>query len=290
MKVCGYTIVRNAIKYGYPVVESIKSILPLCDQMVVAVGNSDDGTLDLIKSIGDEKIVIIETLWDDTLREGGRVLAIETNKAFDAISDDFDWCFYIQADEVVHEKFYPVILSEMERMVDKPDVEGLLFNYLHFWGTYDYTGVSRNWYRHEIRVIRNDKRIRSYKDAQGFRIDNRKLNVKHIDAYIYHYGWVRPPETIKAKMRNFASLYFTGEKLERNLDQVSNFDYSEIESVSRFEGPHPTIMKNLIERLNWHVKLDENKIKFNFKDFILYWIEKNFGYRIFEYKNYKIIR
>jgi hypothetical protein len=289
MKVCGFTIVRNAIKYGYPVVESIKSILPLCDQIVVAVGNSDDGTLDLIKSIDNEKIIIIETVWDDTLKEGGRVLAMETNKALDAISDDFDWCFYIQADEVVHEKFHPVILSEMESRIDKPDVEGLLFNYLHFWGTYDYVGISREWYRCEIRVIRNDKRIRSYGDAQGFRIANRKINVKHIDAYIYHYGWVRPPETIKAKIRSFNTLYFTGKKLEEEMNRTNNFDYSGIEAVSIFDGTHPEVMKDLVNRLNWHVQLDESKIKFNLKDYLLFLVEKNFGYRLFEYKNYKII-
>jgi hypothetical protein len=289
MKVCGFTIVRNAIKYGYPVVESIKSILPLCDQMVVAVGNSDDGTLDLIKSINDEKITIIETVWDDTLKIGGRVLAMETNKAMDAIPDDIDWCFYIQADEVVHEKFHPVILREMERRVDQPDVEGLLFNYLHFWGTFDYVGVSRTWYRREIRVIKNDKRIRSYKDAQGFRINNRKLNVKHIDAYIYHYGWVRPPETIKSKIRTFKTLYFTGEKLEEELNKANIFDYSAIDAVSLFKGTHPKVMKDLVNRLNWHVQLDEKKIQFNLKDYLLYSVEKNFGYRMFEYKNYRII-
>jgi len=289
MKVCGFTIVRNAIKYGYPVVESIKSILPLCDQMVVAVGKSDDGTLDLIKSINDEKITIIETVWDDTLKVGGRVLAMETNKAIDAIPDDIDWCFYIQADEVVHEKFHPVILREMGRRVDQPDVEGLLFNYLHFWGTFDYVGVSRTWYRREIRVIKNDKRIRSYKDAQGFRINNRKLNVKHIDAYIYHYGWVRPPETIKAKIRTFKTLYFTGEKLEEELNKANIFDYSAIDAVSLFKGTHPKVMKDLVNRLNWHVQLDEKKIQFNLKDYLLYSVEKNFGYRMFEYKNYRII-
>jgi hypothetical protein len=289
MKVCGFTIVRNAIKYSYPVVESIKSILPLCDQMVVAVGNSDDGTIDMIKSIDSAKIVIIETVWDDTLKEGGRVLAMETNKALDAIPDDFDWCFYIQADEVVHEKFHPIILREMERRVDQPDVEGLLFNYLHFWGTYDYVGVGREWYRREIRVIRNDTRIRSYKDAQGFRIDNQKLNVKHIDAYIYHYGWVRPPDTVKSKMINFNTLYFTGKKLEEKLDKVTNFDYSAIDAVSIFNGTHPKVMEDLVNRLNWHVQFDERKIKFSLKDYLLYWFEKNFGSRLFEYKNYRII-
>ena len=289
MKVCGFTIVRNAIKYGYPVVESIKSILPLCDKMVVAIGNSEDDTLSLIKSIDSGKIVIIETVWDNTINDGGRVLAVETNKAFDAIKDDFDWCFYIQADEVVHEKFHAIIGSEMEKWIDQPDVEGLLFNYLHFWGTFDYLGVGREWYRREIRVIRNDKRIRSYRDAQGFRIDNKKLNVKHIEASIYHYGWVRPPEIVKSKMRNFNAFYYSGDKLEEKLDKLTDFDYSEINAVRIFNGTHPKVMEDMVSRLNWHVQIDERKIKFSLKDYLLYWFEKNFGYRLFEYKNYRII-
>jgi hypothetical protein len=289
MKVCGFTIVRNAIKYGYPVVESINSILPLCDQMVVAIGNSEDDTLALIKSIDSGKIIIIETVWDNTIHDGGRVLAVETNKAFDAIGDDFDWCFYIQADEVVHEKYHAIIKSEMGKWLDQPDVEGLLFNYLHFWGTFDYLGTGREWYRREIRVIRNNKHIRSYRDAQGFRIDNRKLNVKLIEAYIYHYGWVRPPEIVKSKMRNFNSLYYSGEKLEEKLDKLSSFDYSEINAVTKFNCSHPQVMQDLVARLNWHVQIDERKIKFSLKDYLLFWFEKKFGYRLFEYKNYRII-
>jgi hypothetical protein len=289
MKVCGFTIVRNAIKFGYPVVESIKSILPLCNRMVVAIGKSEDDTLSLIKSIDSEKIVIVETVWDNSIQDGGRVLAVETNKALDAISDDFDWCFYIQADEVVHEKFHTIIQSGMEKWVDQTDVEGLLFNYLHFWGTFDYVGIGREWYRREIRVIRNDKRIRSYRDAQGFRIDNRKLNVKQLEASIYHYGWVRPPEIVKSKMRNFNTLYFSGEKLEEKLDKLADFDYSAINAVRKFNDTHPEVMEDLVNRLNWHVEIDERKIKFSFKDSLLFWFEKISGYRLFEYKNYKII-
>jgi glycosyltransferase involved in cell wall biosynthesis len=105
MKIAGFTFVRNAIKYDYPIIEAITSILPICDELVVAVGNSEDGTLELIQSIDSPKIKIIETIWDDSLREGGRVLAVETDKALAAISPDANWCFYIQGDEVVHEKY-----------------------------------------------------------------------------------------------------------------------------------------------------------------------------------------
>jgi glycosyltransferase involved in cell wall biosynthesis len=165
MKVSGFTIVRNAIKYDYPIVEAILSILPLCDEMVVAVGNSDDNTLDLIKSIDSPKIKIIETIWDDSLREGGKVLAVETNKAFSAVAKDSDWAFYIQGDEVVHENYLSAIKNAMLQYKDALEVEGLLFNYLHFYGSYDYVANSRQWYRNEIRIIKNDKSIYSYKDA-----------------------------------------------------------------------------------------------------------------------------
>jgi len=113
MKVSGFTIVRNAVRFDYPVKEAILSILPLCDEFVVAVGNSDDDTFGLINSIGSGKIKIIRTVWDDTVRDGGRTFALETDKAFKAVSPDADWAFYIQADEVIHEKYHGAIRTAM---------------------------------------------------------------------------------------------------------------------------------------------------------------------------------
>src|ERR1043165_3550493 len=99
MKVAGFTIIRNALKYDYPVVEAISSILSLCDVFFVGVGNSEDETRQLIASIGSDKIKIVDSVWDDALRQGGLVLSAETNKVFDAIPAEYDWCFYIQSDE-----------------------------------------------------------------------------------------------------------------------------------------------------------------------------------------------
>ena len=105
--ISGFTFIRNAVKFDYPIVEAITSILPICDEFIVNVGNSDDDTLSLITSIGSEKIKIIESVWDENLRIGGQVLAQQTDIAFsNCISD---WCFYIQADEVVHEQYLPSI-------------------------------------------------------------------------------------------------------------------------------------------------------------------------------------
>lgn len=86
MFISGFTIARNVIKADYPIKEAIYSILPLCDEVIVAVGKSEDNTLEYIRGFNEPKIKIIETVWDDNMREGGKVLAIETNKAFEQVS------------------------------------------------------------------------------------------------------------------------------------------------------------------------------------------------------------
>src|SRR5687767_13472185 len=104
MKISGFIIIKNAVKNDYPVTEAIRSILPIVDEMIVSIGDSEDDTLSLIQSIASDKIRIVHSVWDPALRKGGEVLAVETNKALQHISPDADWAFYIQADEVVHEK------------------------------------------------------------------------------------------------------------------------------------------------------------------------------------------
>ena len=289
MKVSGFTFVRNAVRFDYPVVEGIRSILPVCDEVVVAVGNSDDDTLGLIRSIGSPKIRIIETVWDDSLREGGKVLAVETNKAFDAIAPDSDWAFYIQADECFHEHDLPQIKAAMERWKDDKRVEGLVFEHINFYGTYDYYADSRKWHKREVRVVRNDKKIRSWKDAMSFRKDGRKLNVKFVDAMIYHYGWVKSPKVQQEKRESFEKLWhndqYVKEKIEADL-----FDYSKIDSVDFFNGTHPAVMKERIAHQNWKFEFDRSKaMKTSLRLQILNFIYKKTGIHIGEFRNYRII-
>lgn len=292
MKVAGFTFIRNAVKNDYPVVEAITSILPLCDEFIVALGNSDDGTDKLIEGIGSPKIKIINTVWDETMREGGAVFAAETDKAFNAISPDADWAFYIQGDECVHEKYLPVIKKEMEDSLADERVEGLLFKYLHFYGSYDYYGHSRRWYRREIRVLRNKSGVHSYRDAQGFRIDGRKLNVKLIDAFIYHYGWVKPPAGLKNKLRNFNQFYHDDNWLAENLPETFEFDYKNADRLVPFTGTHPAVMRKRINATNWKLDIDlaalEKRMPLRRK--LLQKIEDLTGWRVSEYKNYNIIK
>lgn len=290
MKVSGFTFVRNAEKFDYPIVESITSILPVVDELIVCLGNSEDNTEGLIQSIQSHKIRIVHSVWDDSLRKGGEVLAVETNKAFDSISADTDWAFYLQADEVVHEKYHPVILEGLRKYLHNDEVEGLLFDYKHFYGSYDYVGNSRRWYNHEIRIIRNNHEIRSYRDAQGFRINGRKLNVAPINASIFHYGWVKSPYHQQEKQKSFHKLWHDDKKVDEMVSDSALFDYSTIDSLEKFKETHPMVMQNRISNQSWEFQYDIKQKKLSFKNKVLYWIEKVTGKRLFVYKNYQIIK
>ncbi|MFY7732605.1 MAG: glycosyltransferase family 2 protein [Bacteroidia bacterium] len=288
MKVAGFTFIKNAIKFDYPIVEAINSIMPLCDEVYVALGKSDDETEELIKRIDPYKIKIIKTLWDETLKEGGKVLAVETNKAFQAIPAYYDWCFYIQGDEVIHEKYLPTIKSAMIAFKNNPKIDGLLFKYLHFYGSYNYVGNSSTWYNNEIRIVKNNKQIYSYKDAQGFRKNNnQKLHVKAIDAYVYHYGWVKDPRAMQLKQEQFHKLWHDQEWIDKNVIKADTFDYSKIDSLSKFMGTHPKVMLSRIAQKNWEFEFDLSYNKVKLKDKLKRIAYLLFGWEI-GYKNYKL--
>lgn len=290
MKIAGFSFVKNAVLYQYPLVEAIRSILPICDEFVIAVGRSDDGTLELIQNMKEQKIKIIETVWDEKPKEGPHVLAVETNKAMAHISPEMDWAFYIQADEVVHEKYFETIKAAMFEYKDHENVDGLLFNYLHFYGSYDYVATSSNWYNHEIRVIKNNPAIYSHGDAQGFRKnDSEKLRVKPIEAYIHHYGWTREPEALKRKQTNFYSMYDDEFGKPKDFEKTADkFEYEHfVSSIAPFEGSHPEVIAQLIKNKNWKFEYDISMSNKSLKDKAKEFLKKYLGINTY-YTNYII--
>ncbi|MEP6682187.1 MAG: glycosyltransferase family 2 protein, partial [Parafilimonas sp.] len=281
MKISGFTIIKNAVKNDYPIVEAITSILPVVDEMIVLVGDSEDETEALIKSIPSPKIKIFNSVWDATINEGGKILAVETDKAFALIDKESDWAFYIQADEAVHEKYHAEILKTAQRYKDDKAVDGLVFKYLHFYGSYDYVGDSRKWYNKEVRIIKNDKTISAFRDAQGFRRDGKKLMVKPVDAYVFHYGWVKNPKLMQQKIKNSINLWQENKDALPVLESNDVFDYSEFDSLQKFKGTHPETMLPRIAKQNWKIELNIRQKKFSAKDRFLYWYEKLTGKRLF---------
>ena len=288
MKISGFTIIRNAIINDYPALEAITSILPIVDEMIVSVGKSDDDTEELIRSIGSPKIKIVQSEWDLSQLPGGRVMALETDKAMRHISADSDWAFYIQCDEVVHEKYHQSIINACNEQLNDKHIMGLVFNYVHFYGTYDYYGDSRRWYNKEIRIIRNDPRIYSFRDAQGFRMDGKRLPCKLINASIYHYGWVKSPALMDHKLRNLSTNWM-GKAMKERLENTEGiFNYDEFDSLERFKGTHPQVMLKRISEKNWELDIDVTKKRFTLKKWFLYAIEKLTGKRLFTFRNYEL--
>ncbi len=284
MTVSGFTFIRNGITFDYPFRESILSLLPLVDELVIAVGRSEDETLSAIRSIPSEKIRVIETVWDESLRSGGQVLAQQTNIALQEIRGD--WGFYLQGDEVLHESDTDVIRKALSRYSQSHNIEGLLFNYLHFYGAYDTVGDSRKWYRREVRIIRNGIGIESWGDAQGFRRSGKKLRVAHIPARIFHYGWVKPPEGQRKKLSSFHKLWHTDDWVDREMGSEGTYIYADGGRLSRYDSTHPTVMAQRIRNAGWPFDRELSNANVSLKDRLLNCIEDTAGWRIGEYKNY----
>ncbi len=291
MKVSGFSFIKNAVICDYPIVEAIRSILPLCDEVVVAVGKSVDDTLTLVRGIHPSKIRIIETVWDDSIRQGGRVFALETDKAFRAITDDADWAFCIQADEIVHEDSLERITQSMAQWKNESIVDGFLVDFTHFYGSYDYVADSPAWHRREVRIVRNDKSIFSYGDSMGFRKKpDEKLRVKNSGGMIYHYSYVKPPEQMMTKVREMHKLWHDDDWIQQQLGDARLFDYSGIDSLKKFTGSHPRVMQDRIARQGWKFEFDVSQSTMKWRYRLRRMIEKAFGISIGEYRNYKLIK
>lgn len=290
---------RNSFKYGYPVIESIKSILPICDEFICAIGKSDDGTREAVEAIGSEKIKIIDTEWDDSLIKKGKVFAQQANIGLKAATGD--WLFHIQSDEVFHEKDLPEIVNAMTDNLDNPLVEGFLFDFFHFIGDYKHIGTTRRWHRREIRIVRNLPDIYSYRDSQGFRIypsledyntdiNSRKLNVKLLKTRVFHYSYCRNPDLLLGKVKRFHNYYQTEEKTEKQYQNFQTFDFGTVADIlAPFPDSHPATMQKTIASQDWVFKHNPKKIALSFRRLMLHRIEQLTGWRIGEYKNYKII-
>lgn len=256
MKISGFSFVKNAVKLYYPVEESIRSILPICDEFIIAVGRGEDNTREVIEAIDDPKIRIIDTEWENVETVRQLILSQQTNVALSECTGD--WCFYVQADEVVHEEDLPKIRKRCEQHLDDPRVEGLLFDYLHFWGDYNHYHKSHGWYPREIRIVRNNIGVQSVRDAQSFRLANgKKLAVAPADGRIFHYGWVRPPDLMQVKRKSFSSLYFGRKKIDEQFKhEPVALDFGPLSKLTFFEiEKHPAVMKDMIGRLNWNDQL-----------------------------------
>ena len=256
MKVSGFTIARNAVKFGYPIRESLVSLLPLVDELIVGVGDGEDDTWDVVAGIGDSRIKPFHSAWDMSKREGGTLLSEQTNIALERCTGD--WAMYLQSDEILHEDDIPTIRRQMERHLDQR-TEALSFLYVHFYGSY--RTVQDNWcawYRREVRAVKTGRGIVSVGDAAGFKLEDggslRRLIRADSGARVYHYGWVRPPAVMFQKQQNVVRLY-EAESTAAAIPEMARISeerpYAMLGHLREFKGSHPAPMRGLAATQDW---------------------------------------
>ncbi|MGB3917770.1 MAG: glycosyltransferase [Thiothrix litoralis] len=243
MKVSACTFIRNGQILGYPFVESIRSVLPIVDEFVIAVGQSDDDTLSILKSLNEPKLRLIETVWNENMRAKGYVYGQQKMLAQFACTGE--WIFYLEADEVLHENDLPIIQASMQQYLHDDRVEALIFDYLHFYGNANTYLWSPGWYRHAPRIIKAS--VRSYAPDGLFWLvldsnkHGRYPKAAHSGATMYHYGWVRSEEQMNLKASRVEKYWNK---------QNAAIDYRDMDGriLREFTGTHPVVMQTYLPK------------------------------------------
>ncbi|MDR3606060.1 MAG: glycosyltransferase family 2 protein [Oligoflexia bacterium] len=300
MKVSGFTLIRNGTRFDYPYIESLRSLLPLVDELVINVGIGDDDTAqkiaELARNEGGGKIVTFESRWpldDPEKKKAGLILSEQTNLALDKCRGD--WCVYLQADEVFHEADAEALRQAMRSADQRPEVDGLLFDYVHFYGSFDVVQQTRSAYRREVRAFKRASGARSVGDAQSFRkLDGSKLRVTRSGARVFHYGWVRTPEAMREKTFFMDQLYHGDPDKKAAAEMLphtgDNYRYKRFWGLRPFQGTHPAVMKERIRAKGWHWDLARSPFAWEWSDskkVLLDLVERATGVRLFEYRSYR---
>jgi glycosyltransferase involved in cell wall biosynthesis len=283
MRVVGISLVADAIRLEFPILEALRSVLPLCDELIVNLGPSDDGTEELVRSLADPRLRLVRGEWNRAL--GGAMLAVETQRVLDGARGD--WALYIQADEVLHEDGVAPLRAAMEAARHDRRVEGLLVEFLHFYGSPDWVGTGREWYRREVRVVRPGVGVRSYADAQGFRVGSRlrRIRARRSGATYYHYGWARPLEALRAKRIADQELYYGGAPRRPPIGERLPWRVGQ----RPYHGTHPAVMAGWIAARRARMtpgfgpgRWDAGQLRLA----LALGLERLTGWRPFEFRNY----
>jgi len=291
MKISGFTFVRNGIDLGYPFAPSIRSLLPICDEVIVNVPRSTDGTLAAVQAIGDQKIRIVQSDWDENEKVGDPIMRRHTDIPLELCTGD--WCIYIQADEVLHEESLPRLRASLERDRNNPAVQGLLVDYTHFYGSFWTENYSFGWYYKEVRVVRRSPHIRAWGGAQGFRTTaGQKLRVKESGGRYFHYSYALRPDVARHKHTSLATLYGDAAGMEK-LTQLPSRYYDDDQKVKPFKGKHPAVMSDVVAAANWTYTSRNPLIRFRreyFWEDVALLLHRFTGITLGVHRNYRLIK
>lgn len=296
--VSGFTYVRNGLTYGYPFLEAIHSALPLCDEFVVAVGDSNDGTREALAALKEPKLRLIDTVWDEERlrQQDGRIFAEQCNTALHACKGT--WLLHLQADEVLHQDDLPALRTALQHAHDDQRIEALLLRFLNFVGGYQWVAQDRRYRNWEVRLLRRQPHLYAYKDSMGFRLHpsaasyqqgqkGRKLRAARTPVRVFHYTLSRPPQAMQDKARYMGQFYHSPQELEAEYAQASYDFHRRVGAVQAYQGSHPAVMQAFMEANTWPDPIDPAQLRFkNLRHALLSRYERLTGHRPWDHRNW----
>lgn len=283
MKVSGFTFLRNAVLNGYPFEESIRSILPIVDEFICVIGQGDDNTLDRVEGLGESKIKVINSAWNENMHDRGFVYGQQ--KMIAQYNCSGDWAFYLEGDEVLHEEELDKISAAMNDNLHDKNVEALYFNFYHFYGTSNQIGIAG--YRKAPRIIRNTIRSIAPDGLFWVILDKNKKGrypkAKFANANIYHYGHCRSIKKMSEKLRQ------VGKYWGNTHSQFLGYGNIDLAELRRFNGTHPKLMEDWISNesaLDFEISPTYEITNRDRKNRIRFWLEDFFKVEISK-KHYK---
>jgi Glycosyl transferase family 2 len=245
LKVSVFTFLRNGAKLGYPFLESIRSALPLADEFVIALGPSDPDELDQtrrsLEALNEPKVRIISSVWNEQMKKAGFVYGQQKMLAQSQCNGD--WAFYLEADEVLHDEDLESLHQTMKRHLHDDQVEALVFDYVHLFGSVHWQAISPGWYRRAPRIIKNNVRAVALDGLfWNVVVNNQKLRWPRAalaNARIFHYGHVRTVSAMNAKQ-------FAVERYwSKNPNEFKKYVIDPL-ALRPFTGQHPQVMADWI--------------------------------------------
>jgi len=220
-KLCGVQIVRNGVKYDYCFKESILSMLPICDCVVVGYVESEDNTLEVLKSIDSDKLrILMLTEADWNFQDGCERLSYLTNACIqEADRLGYQYILSLQSDEILDPSSFSAIKAALN-----VGAEGYLCTRINLWKSpYLELSVEHNRLPCSKYIARLSKSCyRAYSDAESIGVQSVEDFVHHIK--IWHMGFVRKREVMKSKIINMQVGVFSMSNYDSKLDQCEVFN------------------------------------------------------------------
>ncbi len=286
MRVSGFTFLRNGQLLGYPFVQSIRSILPIVDEFIIALGPCEDDTREILLGMNEPKLRIVETQWNQNLRNDYSIRGFNygQQKSIALFNCTGDWAFYLEGDEIVHEEDLPAIRRNMERYQNDSRVESLVFDYLHFYGNTNTQAWSPRWYRRAPRIIKTSIPVWAPKGLFFLVLKSSKKgrypHAAHSGGRIFHYGYVRTEETFQAKYDK-TEIYW---RRDKSIPERKKISYGQVDPVALrpFNGSHPGVIEGFFPTAEGPFSADPNyrPTKRDLRHRVTLQLEKWFGFEL----------